>query len=194
MDADGGTCTIKIDGVSIAVDEAGIITSATDVYHHISETFTANKTGMVELEILHERADAYDENVEHYVDNICVCPENAEMEALNHELPAPAGGVFDFQIDAGAQYANKMFIILQSFTGCDPGFNMNGGQVHVPLIADWWTYLALSLNPYWCNFYGMLDHSGRATANMNTFGPQPAAQGGAIYLAALVLEDSGFIP
>ena len=120
--------------------------------------------------------------------------EDPEFEALNREIVAGQGGAFQFQIDAGSEYANKMFLVLQSLEGCTPGFDLNSGAVHVHLNPDAWMFMALKLNPYWCNFYGLLDAEGRAYAEMSTFGPQPQANRLAIYLTALVLDDYGMVP
>jgi len=54
--------------------------------------------------------------------------------------------------------------------------------------------MALEFNPCWTGFYGLLDQSGEALAEMSTFGPQPGAERLSISLVALILENTGFKP
>jgi hypothetical protein len=193
--SDGGNYTISIAETVIASDQCGYLTgNYTYVRRHISGTYTAAQTGLVNLEIHNWSSEGNPGKVHNHLDNLQVAPEHPIFEALNPEIVANEGGVFQFNIDAGSEYGNKIFIILQSFSGSDPGFYMNGGTVHVPLNPDIWTNVALNLNSYWHNFYGLLDMNGQAYAEMSTFGPQPNAELVAIHLVALVLEDSGFIP
>ena len=143
---------------------------------------------MVELDLFNWR-DGIETTIDNYIDNIQVNLQNPTFEALNREVSASSGGVFNFDIKPGPAYANKWYIILQGYTGNHPGFNMSAGVVHVPLNVDLWTDIALGLNPFWNNFYASLDGNGHSDASMSTFGPQPVAQGLALYAVVLVLKN-----
>jgi hypothetical protein len=186
--SDGGNYTILIDGVSIVTDNCGVSPGASDIRNHITASCVATTTGMVELEVYNWR-EGLESTIENYIDNIRVYMQNPTFEALNREVSASSGGVFNFDINPGPAYANQWYMILQGFTGNHPGFNMSAGAVHVPLNADVWTDIALGLNPFWNNFYSALDGNGHSDASMSTFGPQPIAEGLALYLDVLVLKN-----
>lgn len=165
-----------------------------DVRSSMSGTYTATTTGFVEMRIHNWSEEGNPGKVHNYIDNIRVYPVEPVLEAVNRKMVAADGGVFSFNIDAGPAFANKMYLILQNVSGCTPGFNLNENTVHVPLNFDEWTSMALAMNPYWCNFFGLLDAEGKAYAEMSTFGPVPGAEDISIRLVALLMEDHGFIP
>jgi hypothetical protein len=178
----------------IFTDNCGPIGPSQTIRHSQSGQFTATSTGLVSFEIENFREGVPGEMLYNYTDNLCMVPQTCSFEALDNEIDANKGGTADFGIHAGPAYANKWYIILQGFTGCTPGFDMNAGTVHVPLNIDVWTWIALDLNPLWSGFYSQLDGVGEATATLNTFGPQPVAAGLALNFVYLVLQNPGSTP
>jgi hypothetical protein len=132
--------------------------------------------------------------MDNYIDNVRMYPDTCSFEALTHEIDTYTGGTCEFKLTPGPAYANKWYLILQNYTGCYPGFDMNGGTVHVPLNVDDWTWIALQLNPLWTGFYSQLDAQGEATAIFDSFGPQTTAFGLALNFAYMVLQNPGNTP
>jgi hypothetical protein len=155
----------------------------------INTTYTATTTGMVTFELHNWKDGAYDPDLINYADHVRMYPQNPNFIALQHEIDINVGGTATFMLDAGAAYANKYSIILQSITGNHPGFDMNGN--HIPLNMDVWSWMALdfTLQGFWSGFYGPLDANGQSTAVFNTFGAQPAAYGLIINFAYMVLQN-----
>lgn len=127
-----------------------------------------------------------------FIDNVHVNLVDPQFEALVAEVPYDKGGEFSFAISAGSAYAHMPYMILQGLSGFEPGFYLAMNTFHVPLNWDVWSYTALTLNPYWVNFYGILDHEGSAMARMSTFGALPeTAKGEDIQLLVLILDSNG---
>lgn len=144
---------------------------------HFGVQFVADlpeASGYEDLRIRLYRLEEEDEKIWQYIDNIEVNLVDSAFEATVDQVPYELGGAFEFSIDAGAEYAHQMYLILQSASGSYPGFTAGSEKVHIPLEWDAWTDIAFNLNPYWCNFYGILDHEGCALAQMSTFGVLPS--------------------
>ncbi|MBU0755749.1 MAG: hypothetical protein KJ645_11460 [Planctomycetes bacterium] len=141
---------------------------------------------MVSFEIINWRTTITE--LTNYIDNVHMTAQTYTFEALTREIDTYVGGTNQFELTAGPAYANKWYIILQGVSGFDPGFNMNGGTVHVPLNLDDWTWFALSLNPYWTGFYGQLDAQGESSATFSSFGPQPLMFGYAVNFTYMILQ------
>ena len=107
--------------VNLALDDGATITGNAEIRRTMSGTYTATTTGTVELEIHMWSSSGKPNCTTTSLDNIRVHPETWTFEALNREVVASEGGSFRFQVDVGSDYANKMFIILQSLSGCPPG-------------------------------------------------------------------------
>jgi hypothetical protein len=92
-----------------------------------------------------------------------------------YTISARTGGTVNFNLQAGADQANRNYLILGGTSGTDPGTVLPGGLVTLPLNWDWFTDLALSLvnTGLFSNFMGQLDGDGNATAQLNT-PPLPA--------------------
>lgn len=104
-----------------------------------------------------------------------------------YEITATSGGTVDFDLDASPYHAGKNYFLLGSVTGTSPGTPMPGGGV-LPLNWDVFTGLIFKLgmanSPATKDFKGVLDASGRAQAQLNTFGPlPPVAVGLVMYFA-----------
>lgn len=185
----GGFIAIKIGESPIFDIVAGDMEGYGENKYTLTETFTANlagSEGYMPLRIHLSRTES-DNNITHYLDNIYVKLVDSKFDATIDEVRYQFGGQFEFAINAGPEYAHRMYLILQSMTGPYPGMDIGSANVHLPLEWDIWTDMALSLNPYWCNFYGILDHEGKADAQMSTFGQLDAPNNAlAIHLVAVV--------
>jgi hypothetical protein len=160
-----------------------------DVLSSFDTTWTAATTGMVTFEILNWKDGDPDTDLENYIDNVRMYPQNPTLIAEQREIDSSTGGTATFTIDAGPAYANKWYLVLSGFSGNHPGFTLNG--THIPLNQDLWTTLAVSfaLQGFWVGFYTSLDASGQSTAILNTFGPQPSVQGVALNFCYMVLQN-----
>lgn len=101
-------------------------------------------------------------------------------------IPASAGGVVEFYLDAGVEKANRNYLMLSGATGTEPGFNLPGGGAHMPLNRDSFTRIMMGLmsTPYLTKFIGALDAQGRAVAVLDTNGSlPPTAVGAVLYFA-----------
>jgi hypothetical protein len=171
------------------------------LYDSFSGSYHSQTTGMVDFKIAIV-PDMSIPTTQHgkpgsnhcYIDNIRFYPEDATFDSVKSEISAAAGGTFKFHIQAGAANGGRSYMVLQGVSGNDPGFNLAGGSVHVPLNVDAWTLLSLNLSSYWMNFYGLLDADGEADLQMSTFGPQPGAERLSITLVALLMDNTGFKP
>ncbi|MFH1999977.1 MAG: hypothetical protein ABIK28_09860 [Planctomycetota bacterium] len=189
---DGSNIAIKIGESPVIEYNANKIFEEELRREHLKATFTATATGTGYSTMeMHLWRVADDETVTQYIDNIHIRLLDSTFEAVNAEVRYQTGGAFDFNINAGPEHAHQMYVILQGFTGCLPGFTVGSEKVNVPLNWDFWTETALNLNPYWCNFYGILDSEGKASAEMSTFGPLPSSTNAlSLQLVALVFDAS----
>jgi len=128
------------------------------------------------------------------LDNVRLTAQSYSFETETREINTYVGGTAQFKLSPGPAYAGKWYIILQGFSGFHPGFDMNGGTVHVPLNPDAWTFVALDLNPLWPGFFSQLDANGEATATFDSFGDQPKAFSLAIDFVFMVLQNPGSTP
>lgn len=187
--SDGGNFAIRIDGQSILTDNCGTINPYDTKRNSADGTFTATSTGMVPVEIYSWRTGDEFDPIHNYIDNVRVTAQTYSLEADSRELDTYNGSSSELKIDVGPAYAGKYYIILQGMSGSAPGFDMSMGTVHVPLNVDSWTLIAFNFYPVWTGFQGQLDAEGKATAVLNTYGPQPSAWAQAIYHVCLVLEN-----
>jgi len=97
------------------------------------------------------------------------------LSADSYLLEQSTGGVVNFALNAGQDNASRNYILVGGITGTTPGTPLPGGYVTLPLNMDLFSDLVLSLlnTPVFMDFMGVLDSMGRATAQMNTFGPLP---------------------
>ncbi|MEM7203243.1 MAG: VCBS repeat-containing protein, partial [Planctomycetota bacterium] len=104
-----------------------------------------------------------------------------------HELSVTAGGLAPYSIDVGATHAGKLYFVLGSLTGYDPGFRLFGWDV--PLNID--PYLIFTATypnlPILTGSFGLLDGAGKATCNFSLL-PDPAFAGLTFHHAAVVFN------
>lgn len=134
-------------------------------------------------------------DVQNYVDNIRLVPQNPNFSCSPRHISAAAGGSSTFTLDAGATYAGKDYVIFSGVTGTYPGFTLNG--IDVPLNLDAWTWTAFSLinTPIMQNFMATLDGNGQATATFLAPGPLPPETVGlAMYFDYILLANPGSTP
>lgn len=80
------------------------------------------------------------------------------------------GGTIDFQLKAGADKANRGYLLAAGVTGSEPGFPLPGGQAALPVNFDAFTYnlfFPLLNTTVFQNFLGSTDSEGNASAQMN---------------------------
>lgn len=80
------------------------------------------------------------------------------------------GGTIDFSLLAGEENADRTYLLLLTMSGIDPGHPLPGGQATLPLNWDVYTNLCISLvnSPLFHQFLGILDGSGKGTAQLNS--------------------------
>jgi len=90
------------------------------------------------------------------------------LAADAYTLPAATGATIGFSLDGGPSNANRDYLLCGSLSGTMPGTLLPGGGATIPLNRDWYTEWILSrLNgPVYAGFWGTLDASGQATAQM----------------------------
>jgi hypothetical protein len=89
-------------------------------------------------------------------------------------LSLSTGGVLDFNLFAGSDYAGRDYFLLGSMSGTSPGFPLPNGLI-MPLNRDIFTSIVsrFANSPVFLNFNATLDSSGRGWAQMDSFGPLP---------------------
>jgi hypothetical protein len=96
-------------------------------------------------------------------DGVLDCNETADaLEADVLQISLAARGIQHLTLHAGANHAGRLFVMLGSLSGTEPGFDVNG--VHVPLVID--PYLRINLLPRYPSaivpVLGVLDARGEA--------------------------------
>lgn len=104
-------------------------------------------------------------------------------------LSLAAGGTSHVQLNLGAAFAGRNYVVLAGVSGTSPGFQL--GKVHVDLNYDAVTQLALGLLPFLPGFLGTLDAAGRAQATVDLDpATDPAFAGATLNLVAVTLGPS----
>lgn len=106
-------------------------------------------------------------------------------------LSIAAGGSQALSLDAGANMAGAIYVMVGSLSGTAPGVSL--GSVHVPLNPDSYTEFSLSGDPtFFAGFVGALDANGRANAlwQLPAGLPLPALQ---LHHAFVALDSQGAI-
>jgi len=110
-------------------------------------------------------------------------------------LSESTGGIVNFTLNSGSTHAGRTYFMLGSVTGTSPGFPLPGGLV-LPLNWDIFTGMVFKLanTPAFEDFYGTLDGSGQATAQLDSFGPlPPGGLGVKLYFAYLQYSPFDFV-
>jgi hypothetical protein len=104
-------------------------------------------------------------------------------------LSLAAGGATQLQLNLGAAYGGRGYVVLAGISGTAPGFDL--GATHVDLNFDAVTQLGLTLLPNLPGFLGTLDSGGRATATLDLDpGTDPSFAGLTLHLVAVTLAKS----
>ena len=106
------------------------------------------------------------------------------LEADTEQISEATGGVVNFDLDAGASHAGRIYVIFGGVTGSTPGTTLPGG-VNLPVNWDVFTNIVLALvnTAPFSGFLGQLDTNGQATAKFDTLGPIPGTAGAAFTFA-----------
>ncbi|RKY21176.1 MAG: hypothetical protein DRQ55_05215 [Planctomycetota bacterium] len=117
----------------------------------------------------------------------------AALSATPLNIPE-AGGTVDLMLDAGSAFAGRSYVLLGTASGSAPGTPLPGGLVSLPLNFDWLTFLLIdNLNtPLFTHFSGVLDASGRASAQLN-LPPVAGAAGLSMHYAFLTRAPYDFV-
>ncbi len=113
------------------------------------------------------------------------------LSADVHTISAGTGGSVDFTLDAGIDFADRGYILVGSVHGTEPGTETPDGMSTIPLNSDWFTEVIINhLNTtYFSDFWGTLDSSGHATAQLNLMFPLPDWAVGKIMSFAFVTRS-----
>jgi hypothetical protein len=118
-----------------------------------------------------------------------VVPGSPSLWADVRFFPSRLGGVSNFTLDAGAAYAGRVYVLGGSISGTTPGIPL--GTITVPLNYDPFTATMLTMlnTPVFANFFGVLDGSGQATAQLDLTGiPNPGWNGLIMHFAFVTLS------
>lgn len=96
---------------------------------------------------------------------VATSPLAADATAISAET----GGIVTMSLNAGADYADRDYLVLGSISGTEPGTALPGGLVTLPLNWDIFTDAVWVLvnTPTFANFLGTLDADGKASAELN---------------------------
>lgn len=106
---------------------------------------------------------------------------------VGDEISCATGGDVNLMLELTPTQAGAQYLIAGSMSGTTPGTWING--VNIPLNQDGFTTFVLNnLNkPFFSNFAGNLDASGRAIGILDSIGPMdPVWVGKTIYLAGIL--------
>lgn len=98
-----------------------------------------------------------------HIDNLGLMLDNPEIIAFD-------GGSCNFTLSAGAANAGRIYRVVGSVSGYDPGI-MIGGALHLPVNFDFFTIFTINLanTPIFTDFWMPLDPVGNGTATLNIF-------------------------
>jgi len=101
-------------------------------------------------------------------------------------ISASVADTVDFHLEAGSDHAFRIYVLVASFSGTEPGTPLPGGLMTIPLNYDSLTQLVItSLNgASFIDFLGTLDGGGSAVARLDTLVPlDPALIGQTAHFA-----------
>jgi len=112
---------------------------------------------------------------------------SAALTCDTYLLPESTGGSVSFALSAGKPGINRGYLLLGGVSGTDPGTPLPGGQAVLPLNWDGFTNVVLTFlnTPIFSGFQGMLDSTGRGSAELNA-GPVSGFAGTLMYYAFLL--------
>ena len=110
-------------------------------------------------------------------------------------ISANAGGTVNFTLDAEAGKANRIYLLLGSISGTNPGTPLPGGSVTLPLNWDIFTNIVVDLinTPIFSNFMGKLNGTGSANAIFDTLAPISGTAGLTMHFAFALNNPWDFV-
>jgi hypothetical protein len=116
-----------------------------------------------------------------------------ELEADAHYL-SEQGGTVNFTLDGGVANSNRSYLLLGSLSGNSPGIPLPGGMTTLPLNWDYFTSIMINLinTSVFFDFWGTLDGSGTATAQLN-LGPIQGLAGQTMQFAFALDQPWDFV-
>lgn len=113
------------------------------------------------------------------------------LSSESHELSLSNGGDVVFNMNAGEQHRSRNYVIAGSF-GTTPGINLGG--IHVPLNADSWFNISLTLylSAGFQQMRGLLDDKGGAKATLRF--PKTVSASGVgttLFHASIIVDSAG---
>ena len=131
-----------------------------------------------------------------HVDLLDVSQFGEPLQTLPDPHSLSAGGDRHMRVDAGPAFADRVFLVLGTVSGTDPGIEMPGG-LHLPLNPDFWFWMGLhnaGRFPVACGL-GQLDANGRVDA---TFALPPGVGRGlaglTVHHACVVFDATWTVP
>jgi len=96
------------------------------------------------------------------------------------EISESAGGVVNFQLNAGSNNSNRTYLILGSMSGTGQGNVLPGNMVNLPFFWDLFTNVCIDFinTSIFQKYADSLDSYGNGTAVFDTQGPLPVAMVG----------------
>jgi hypothetical protein len=104
-----------------------------------------------------------------YYDDLCL-EAAVPLKASTDRIRMPVGGSVTSLLNAGAANRDRTYLVLGTLSGTEPGTVLPGNLVTLPLNLDAFTDAVLLLlnTSVFTDFYGTLDGSGRAVAQINS--------------------------
>jgi hypothetical protein len=100
-----------------------------------------------------------------YIDNVSFAPVDYLLRTDQETFSLSAGNTVSFYLEGGPAQASQYYLMIAGFSGCYPGFDMDG--VNVPLNWDMLVGMCFN-NPGFIapGFFGQFDGNGQAMATM----------------------------
>lgn len=118
------------------------------------------------------------------------------LEADATEVDTNLGGTVNFMLNAGSAHAGEDYALVGSISGSIPGWTLPGGLV-LPLnydqVTTWTIQLGLSGSPITPGFFGTLDGSGMAAAQLNVPGHLGLTSDADLTLAFCTIQPYTFV-
>jgi hypothetical protein len=113
------------------------------------------------------------------------------LKADKKSIPESTGGVVQFSLEAGPGNSGRLYLVLGSVSGTEPGQVLPGGLVTLPLNFDYFTgVILLYLNtPLFENFMNLLDGEGRSWAQLDAKGMIPPGGAGHVMTYSFTLGN-----